>query len=484
MTYLWVALYLYILCKGIFVFLNLFSVNFQKSKDTEFEYQYSIERRGLKIKNYRDFIIELKSMTLFQNIEDNALIALLDVMEPEIVIKKAGQTSMPPIDIENGLFCVVLKGKPLDQLESRWDIYNMPKFGEPGMMMGEIPCLSEMLKSLAPRPRLIGMPHGGMPEQNYDLYLLRMSGEMITRFYGEQYMAAQSTMLRNFLGILAQKVTDIRKEKSELSEQAANELAPYRLNVFCAGVSVNLVLEVEEKWNALHPELPVVITPGGSVDLVRECINGRPCDLLISADDEIIRTMMMPEYADGYRIWAGNKIVVAGKDISSENWEEKLLAADATFKHHSPYADPSGYRAVMALLLADLYKPGLTDQLMNHPGHIGMEKNPGPFGNLKKAKYEFTYYSSVISSETNFAQLPEVMDLSNPKLADIYEKASFSVDSINTITATPIAHALTIPKTAGHEKEASDFARMFLEIDKDAAGFLPREGVVGENPVK
>ena len=435
--------------------------------------------------NYRDFLPELKSMTLFQNIEDDALIALLEAMKPEIVRREAGAKGMPPIDMEKGVFCVILKGKPLDRLEPRLDVYNMPKFNEPGMMMGEIPCLSEMTKSRAPRMKFKGMPPGPPPErEKFDLYLLRMCGEMLTKYYGEQYAEAQGRMLRNFLGILSQKVTDVRKEKAELAAEAAKEIAPYRLHVFCAGVSMKPVKETADKWNALHPELPVVVTPGGSVDLIRDCIAGDPCDVLISADDAIIRTMMMPEYADGYRIWAGNKMVLIGEGITSENWEEKLLAPDATFKHHNPYGDPGGYRAVMAMLLADEYKPGLAERLMNHPGHIGMEKNAGPFGGMKEAKYEFGYYSGAKSFGRNYAELPAVMDLSDPALADTYSKAGFAIDDENTVTAAPIAHALTIPKTAAHKEAAKEFAMMFLALDKEAVGFLPRQGVHGKDPMQ
>jgi len=275
----------------------------------------------------------------------------------------------------------------------------------------------------------------------------------------------------------------VRKEKAELAAEAAREIAPYRLHIFCAGVSMKPVKDTADKWNALHPELPVVVTPRGSVDLVRDCIAGDPCDVLISADDAIIRTMMMPKYADGYRVWAGNKMVVIGEGINSGNWEEKLLAPDATFKHHNPYGDPGGYRAVMAMLLADEYKPGLAERLMSHPGHIGMEKSSGPFGGMKEAKYEFGYYSGAKSFGRNFAELPAVMDLSDPALAGTYAKVCFAVDDENTVTAAPIAHALTIPNTAAHKEAAKEFARMFLAVDKEAAGFLPREGVHGKDPV-
>ncbi|HZK02418.1 MAG TPA: substrate-binding domain-containing protein [Anaerovoracaceae bacterium] len=433
--------------------------------------------------DYRNFLAELKSTTLFKDIEDEALIALLEVMNPEIVLRKAGTRGMPPIDIKEGIFCVILKGKPLDQLGPRLDEYNMPQYTEPGMMMGEIPGLSKMHKSRAPKMRFRGRPHVGPKREEMDLYMLRMTGEMVTKFYGEQHSQAQGIMLRNFLGILAQKVTDVRRQKAEAVAEFEKELAPYRLHVSCAGVSMRLVDEIAIEWDKMHPELPAIVTPGGSVDLVRDCINNEPCDLLISADDAIIQSMMMPEYVDGYRIWAGNKMVVVGEGITAKNWEEKLLAEDATFKHRSPYGDPSGYRAVMAMLLADAYKPGLAEQLMNHPGHIGMDKNPGPFGNIEQAQYEFFYYSGAKSSGRNFAELPAIMDLSDSNLAEEYAKVSFAVDDENIVTATPIAHALTIPKTALHKEKAKEFAKMFLEIDKEARGFLPKEGIEGKDPI-
>jgi ABC-type molybdate transport system substrate-binding protein len=113
-----------------------------------------------------------------------------------------------------------------------------------------------------------------------------------------------------------------------------------------------------------------------------------------------------------------------------------------------------------------------------------MEKNPGPFGNLKPAKYEFTYRSGAIMMGKNFAQLPAIMDLSDPTLAKEYIKISFKVDENNTVPATPIAHALTIPIKTHHKEAAKEFARMFLEIDKQAQGFLPRSGLHGKDPIK
>jgi ABC-type molybdate transport system substrate-binding protein len=94
------------------------------------------------------------------------------------------------------------------------------------------------------------------------------------------------------------------------------------------------------------------------------------------------------------------------------------------------------------------------------------------------------YRSGAKMSGRNFAELPAIMDLSDPALAGEYAKVSFAVDDRNTVIATPIAHAITIPRIALHKEAAKEFAGMFLEIDKEAEGFLSREGIVGEDPIK
>ena len=48
------------------------------------------------MENYRAYLKELKTTTLFQDIPDEELIALLEAMQPKIVMRKAGEP-MPPM---------------------------------------------------------------------------------------------------------------------------------------------------------------------------------------------------------------------------------------------------------------------------------------------------------------------------------------------------------------------------------------------------
>lgn len=47
------------------------------------------------MEDYRAYLPELKTSTLFQDIEDDALIALLNAMQPRIIHKKVGDEMGP-----------------------------------------------------------------------------------------------------------------------------------------------------------------------------------------------------------------------------------------------------------------------------------------------------------------------------------------------------------------------------------------------------
>ena len=253
------------------------------------------------------------------------------------------------------------------------------------------------------------------------------------------------------------------------------------LNIFSAGVARKVVTDTITQFKDIYPDMDITLTVDGSVDLIRRCLDGESCDLLILADDKIIDSMMMPEYTHGYVVFAGNRMVVAanpGYEISADNWKEKLINPDATFDHHNPYADPGGYRSVMSMMLADKIESGLADKLINHPGHFGMGNAPE---NMPEIKYCFDYYTRATGRGAMIAELPEIMNLSNNKLADEYAKVKFAVDENNTITATPINHALTIPVSAQNLNAAKEFAKLFLESDFESYGFISRRITIGKD---
>lgn len=169
------------------------------------------------MENYREYLPELKSTTLFQDIQEDALIQLLETMQPAVIHRKKGE--FPGIKNDFKTFRMILKAYPAKEPAPRPHKYDMPKFGEPGMLMAEIPSLSQCFAGPKPedetgdRPVRKGPP---LKPLSFDVDLLELSGEMMTKYYGPEVAEAQGIMLRNFLGILAQKVCDVREEKFQL----------------------------------------------------------------------------------------------------------------------------------------------------------------------------------------------------------------------------------------------------------------------------
>lgn len=228
-------------------------------------------------------------------------------------------------------------------------------------------------------------------------------------------------------------------------------------------------------------DITIHATHSGSVDCVRRLIAGEPCDLIVLADAELFTTMLMPTYADGFYVFAGNSIAIMATSneatINSENWVETLLHPLATFGHYDPTFDPGGYRAVMACMLADYVKPGLSQKLLNHPGRMvvtpGMKDLP---------QFIFTYLSTAIKSGKPFVRLPEEMSLSNDEMNPLYREAVFDLGESN-VFGSAISLALTIPFSAMNKELATNFALEFIQSDFAVEGFSIKNRIVGNNPL-
>ncbi len=264
------------------------------------------------------------------------------------------------------------------------------------------------------------------------------------------------------------------------------------LKVFSAGVAAHLARQAAERYRDENGETEVALEIGGSTAGVKKLIAGEKYDVMILADSSNIDALMMPEYADGYCIWGGNEMVIAGNDITSENWKEKLLAPEAVLTHHDPYGDPSGYRAVMAMQLADRVEPGLSEKLLGHPNYKGLDKaqyvkKPGAHKGpqpLKDGEYQFIYRSGAVSAGLSFAALPPEMNLGSPMYEEVYNTVSFQISEGVAVRGTAIFHALVIPGTAENRAEAEAFAKIFLANRFMMHGFTPVQRKVGSWSIK
>ena len=231
-----------------------------------------------------------------------------------------------------------------------------------------------------------------------------------------------------------------------------------------------------------HPEIQVDASIGGSVDNIRKAIAGTPCDVLISADDRIVESMMMPILADGYRVFCGNAMAIAAKaegaQISTENWIETLSDPQATFCHFDPMGDPNGYRALMVMQLADHVQPGLSKTLLEHPGRMVLQKDMHP-----QPQFLFTYLSGAKHSGRPYAALPDEMNLGNDAFSSLYATAAVALKE-GRVTGAPISHAAAILKNSPERELSQAFLKAFFAQDFEAQGYEEKTRTVGRDPLE
>lgn len=265
------------------------------------------------------------------------------------------------------------------------------------------------------------------------------------------------------------------------------------IKVFSAGVAGMLAKDTAKRVMDKYPELTVDVEMGGSVAGVNQFLAGEPYDVLILADCTALDTQLMPGYTDGYYIFAGNELVVTGPDVSSENWKEKLLAPNSEVRHFDPYRDPSGYRAVMAMQLADNVEPGLSEKLLNHPNYTGLDKDqyngfpgpkPGPGPDNGHDIYRFIYKSGAVSRGMPFAELPPEMNQGDPAYDDLYASVSFETEGGNVVKGSRIMHAIFIPKRTENPESAEAFVQEFISQRFFRMGFTGDHKAVGNWTIK
>ncbi|RLG41335.1 MAG: tungstate ABC transporter substrate-binding protein WtpA [Thermoproteota archaeon] len=268
------------------------------------------------------------------------------------------------------------------------------------------------------------------------------------------------------------------------------------IKVFHAG---SLVVPLKEIVKEYDRDVEVRLEGSGSVEAVRKITElGKRADLLASADYRLIPSMMYPDYADWYVIFAKNEIVLAyteksryADEISSENWLQILMKDDVKLGFSDPNRDPCGYRSVMTLLLASkLYNVSL-DELLRKNTNMRIEGTeawiPDPV-EVKSERivvrsksvelislleagsldYAFEYKSVAVQHNLRYVDLPSQIDLSSPddKMASIYSKAVVHIfadsDKEKKLVGAPIAYGLTIPKVAENKEGALKFVRFIL----------------------
>lgn len=242
--------------------------------------------------------------------------------------------------------------------------------------------------------------------------------------------------------------------------------------------------------------------PHGSVEVSRLVSEGiKSPDVAAVSDYSLIPDYMISEgLTDWYIQFARNDVVLCyteqsenSGDINENNWYKILSRPNVSFAFGNPNADPGGYRAVMAVQLAEMYYDNsqIFDVLIaKNTSMSAPEKENGKYtietknldqlnptdkvavGAMEVAvipkleegsvDYMFNYRSIATQHGFDYVTLPDQVNLGRVKHADIYDDVRVKLTDGAVKNGKPIVYGITILKDAKNKEAAIDFLKFIF----------------------
>ena len=269
---------------------------------------------------------------------------------------------------------------------------------------------------------------------------------------------------------------------------AGQEVIEGPLLVFNAGSLAKPFSDLLKAFKDAHPDVVPAQENSGSLEAARKLTDlGKIPDVIGVADYGVIAKLLIPQHATWYATFARNAMVliysdqsIGAKEINPQNWWQVLLRPGIRAGHSDPALDPNGYRALMVFQLAERFyrQPGLAGKLERAFPPRYMRPKEADLTALIQAgelDYSWSYASLARTAGLRYVDLPDEINLGNPKLADQYARASIRVpsehrsgrDSVE-FRGEPIVYALTIPTEAPHPRTAEAFVRFVFSSEGKA----------------
>jgi len=268
------------------------------------------------------------------------------------------------------------------------------------------------------------------------------------------------------------------------------------LLVFNAGSLAAPFRDLLREFAVRHPGVQPRQESSGSLEAARKLTElGRIPDVLGVADYQVIPTLLIPRHATWYATFARNAMVlvytdqsVGAREVGPANWWQILLRPGVRTGRADPALDPSGYRALMVMHLAEKHyrRPGLSRELLAAMPPRYLRSKGADLVALVQAgelDYAWSYRSVAEGAGLRFVALPREVNLSDESLAGWYRQAAvrlprgpgFPGDSL-TLVGEPIVFALTIPERAPNPGAAGAFVRFLFSPDGQA--IIRRHGFI------
>lgn len=181
----------------------------------------------------------------------------------------------------------------------------------------------------------------------------------------------------------------------------------------------------------------------GSVETIRKVTDlGRNPDVVAVADTALFGAMLPGRIAGPVAVLGGSRLVLAftnrsrfAREITSKNWVAVTTRPGVQVGRSDPALDPAGYRALMAMQLAERYyhNPGIEARLENAAPPANMRPKSADLtallqtGNLD---YAWEYESVAKSLGLRYIALPPEVDLGDPSLGELYATASVRIGTV------------------------------------------------------
>ncbi|MCK5004481.1 MAG: substrate-binding domain-containing protein [Candidatus Aminicenantes bacterium] len=232
---------------------------------------------------------------------------------------------------------------------------------------------------------------------------------------------------------------------------------------------------ISKEFMKACPEVEVMLESYGSRTAARQVSDlKREVDVLASADSDVIRKLLYPEYADFCIDFTTNEMVLVytskslfKEEINMSNWFDIILRDGVEFGHSDPDSDPCGYRSVLTMKLAEKHygKKGLYELFRANT----KKKNIRPkevdllaMIETGELDYLFIYRSVAEQHRLNYVVLPPEVNLVSNDLAGFYSEVSIDITGkrpgeLIRKRGSPMVYGLTIPNSVKNRKWAIKF---------------------------
>jgi len=255
------------------------------------------------------------------------------------------------------------------------------------------------------------------------------------------------------------------------------------LVIFHAGSLAVPMKKMIEAFNKEYPNVNVKAEAAGSVASARKITDlNRECDILASADYQVIDKMLIPKYADWNIRFASNEMAIVytlqskyADKITRNNWYDILLKKDVLVGRADPNSDPCGYRTVLTCKLAEKYykKTGLAGKLLAKNNNMMRPKEVDLLALLEtqSVDYIFIYKSIAIQHGLKYLALPDNINLKNPAFNKFYSTVNVKINGDKPgekviQNGEAMIYGLTILKNAPNRAAAEAFVKFMLDKNK------------------